>query len=64
MTFNYSKYFKWRSRKTHIDEDALRNIEHMKQHDGRSYDEMWKDGIFVIKDWFDREETDEQRKII
>lgn len=56
MKFNYQKYRNWRKEHEKLDDKALDIIEdfnNYKELDGIEYEEIWKIGRIIIKDWCD-----------
>ena len=56
MKFNYQKYRDWRKEHEKLDDKALDIIEEFnnyKELDGMNYEEIWKIGRIIIKDWCD-----------
>lgn len=58
MKFSYQKYREWRKSHEDLDDDTLDIIDrftHFKDMDGKDYDELWKQGEIVLKQWCDDE---------
>lgn len=56
MKFNYQKYRDWRMKKEKLNDevmDVLETFNNMEQYDGVEYEELWKKGKIILKDWCD-----------
>lgn len=56
LIFNYEKYREFRKRKDNLTEEDLKlmdEFDHLSLFDEVSYDEMWKQGKIILKDWCD-----------
>lgn len=56
LKFNYNKYAIWRKEHEKLTDETLEvlnQFDDYRAYDGINYDEMWKLGKIILKDWCD-----------